>query len=815
MNRPINDPDDEIRRLRLLVKRLMEDQDHLRREISDLKKQLAGRDRAAADPMLLAERTDSFEVSTEPYTSPRPKQTPADPVFFRSLFRGREDVFACMWANARGRTGWSPACENEWVNGLCRKRGREVKCTDCPNRDFRQFTDQVIIDHLAGRHVVGVYPLLPSGDCRFLAIDFDGAAWCEDASAFLAVCAEHGIKPAVERSRSGAGGHLWIFFEGAVRASLARKLGSFLLTEAMSRRYEISMSTYDRLFPNQDNMPKGGFGNLIALPLQKEALANGNTCFLNSDFEPYDDQWGYLRTIERMSSRSLDDLSRKIARGEALGVGSRFADDDDRPWLTIPSRRHLPPPIEGFLTDTTRVVLGNLVYVEKKGLPDALLDHIRRLAAFQNPDFYKKQRLRLSTAFTPRMICCSEDFSDHLAIPRGCLGDLEALLGELGIQMKTTDERFAGEGVEADFLGELSPEQERAVEALLEHDTGVLVAPPGAGKTIMAIKALASRGTNALILVHTLTLMAQWQDRLSEFLCTGGNEAGRIGGDKERRTGRLDIGMLQSLVRKGEVKDLVTEYGLVIVDECHHVPAWSFEKVLREVKGRYVYGLTATPQRRDGHHPIILMQCGPVRHVLEREVAARGGAGAFSKCLVVRETSFRLSPQEGDLRIQDVYSELTADDQRNRMIVDDLVSSVREGRSPILLTERRRHLDTLVEMIGDRVDNLIVLHGGLTPKQRKAAMEELTAVPAREPRAIVATGRFIGEGFDDARLDTLLLAMPFSNRGTLIQYSGRLERIYSGKKEIRIFDYVDVNVGVLRGMFEKRMRGYRSIGYAF
>ena len=813
MNRLTNDPDDEIRRLRLLVKRLMEDQDHLRREIGDLRRQLAGRDRAIADPTLLAELTDSYEASTEPDIFPRPEKEPADPALFRSLFRGREDVFARMWTSARGRTGWSPACENEWADGLCRKKGREVKCADCPNRIFSQLTDQVIIDHLAGRHVVGVYPLLPPGDCCFLAIDFDGAAWREDASAFLAVCAEHGIKPAVERSRSGIGGHLWIFFEGAVKASLARNLGSFLLTEAMARRYEISMSTYDRLFPSQDNMPRGGFGNLIALPLQKEALANGNTCFLNSDFEPYDDQWGYLRSVERLSQRSLDDLGRRIARGEALGVGSRFADDADSPWLTIPSRRHLPPPIEGLRAKTARVVLGNLVYVEKKGLPDALLDRIRRLAAFQNPEFFKKQRLRLSTAFTPRMICCSEDFSDHLAIPRGCLGDLEALLGELGIQMMTIDERFTGDGIEADFLGELSPEQERAVEALLEHDTGVLVAPPGAGKTLMAIKALASRGTNALILVHTLTLMAQWQDRLSEFLDTGGNEAGLIGGDKERRTGRIDIGTFQSLVRKGKVKDLVTEYGLVIVDECHHVPAWSFEKVLREAKGRYVYGLTATPNRRDGHHPIILMQCGPVRHVLEREGAARGGAGEFFKRLIVRETSFRLTPQEGDLRIQDVYSELTADDLRNRIIVDDLVSSVREGRSPILLTERRRHLDTLVEMIAGRIDNLIVLHGGLTPRQRRAAMEKLAAVPAREPRAIVATGRFIGEGFDDARLDTLVLAMPFSNRGTLIQYSGRLERIYPGKKEIRIYDYVDVNVGVLRGMFEKRMRGYRSIGY--
>ena len=812
-NRSSGGRDEEIHRLRRLVKELLENQDRLEREIHDLKRRIGSREPVPVP--LGAEETSSFSINGQiegPSNAlPDSKHGLEDLSLFRSLFRGREDVFARMWRNAKGRTGYSPACNNEWVEGLCRKG--EVKCADCPHRELTPLTDEVLLDHLRGKQVIGVYPLLPSGECFFLAVDFDGAGWQEDASEFLAACGEHGIVPAVERSRSGEGGHVWIFFERAVKAVKARRLGSLLLTEAMSRRYEISMSTYDRFFPNQDLMPKGGFGNLIALPLQRTSLVKGNTCFLDNSFKPFPDQWRYLGSISRVGRQALDDLAGELTgRSKSMGVCSRFAEDKDKPWLTVPSKRFLPPPLKGPLPKTVKATLGNLVYVEKEGLPASLLDRIRRLAAFQNPEFYKKQNLRLSTALTPRMICCAEDFPDHVGIPRGCLGDLQLLLTGAGIQLSIKDERFMGTPIEAHFVGELDKEQESAVKDLLMHDTGVLVAPPGRGKTLMAIKAVTSRSTNTLILVHRRPLMEQWQERLTDFLEVAPETIGQIGGGREKRTGLIDIGMLQSLVRKGVVKDLVTEYGLVIMDECHHVPAVSFERALREVKARYVYGLTATPQRRDGHHPIVLMQCGPVRHMAEREGGDRDRPG-LAKRLIVRETGFRLAPREGDLRIQEVYSELVTDDIRNRMIVDDLVASVREGRCPLLLTERRQHLETLVNTIDDLVENLIVLHGGLTPKQRRAAMEKLASVPSGESRVIAATGRLIGEGFDDARLDTLFLAMPFADRNTLVQYSGRLERTHPGKTQIRIYDYVDTNVGMLRRMFEKRMRGYKSIGY--
>lgn len=739
---------------------------------------------------------------------------------FRTVFRGREDVFARRWENTKtGRSGYSPACRNEWEHGLCAKMNsggarRRATCGECSNQAFIAVSDDEVAKHLRGDQVMGVYPLLPDETCWFLAADFDKANWQDDISAFVETCTLNGVPVAIERSRSGNGGHTWIFFTSPVPAAVARKLGCFLLTEAMSRRHQLSMDSYDRLFPNQNTMPKGGFGNLIALPLQRQARNAGNTLFVDAEFKPHDDQWDFLAGIGRIDAvfahARADDATR---RGQVIGVcpADAFVEDDPTPWNRSPSGQSPPLVITEPLPLRVKVVLGQRLFIEKSGLPSPLLNQLKRLAAFQNPEFYKKQNLRLSTALTPRVIACAEDLPQHIALPRGCLSEAEALLGKHGVAVDIQDERETGKVVDFTFQGTLTPLQQQAVTAMLAHDTGVFVAPPGIGKTVVGIYLVAARKTNTLILVHRKPLLDQWIGQLAVFLGIEPRDIGQIGAGKTKSNGLLDVAMVQSLVRKGAVADLVAGYGQIIQDESHHCPAVSFERVLAEVKAKYVVGLTATPQRRDGHHPILHMQLGPVRFA----VAAKSQAARrpFDHRLVVRETSFSASELPGGAGIQDFYTRLAADQDRNDLVFDDLVQALAEKRSPILLTERRDHLEYFADRLQGLTRNLIVLHGGMKAKDRRDAIALLASIPDSEERLLIATGRYIGEGFDDARLDTLFLALPVSWKGTLIQYTGRLHRLHPGKVEVRIYDYVDSSVPVLRKMFEKRLRGYQAIGY--
>jgi superfamily II DNA or RNA helicase len=733
---------------------------------------------------------------------------------FRSLFRGRADLFPNRFVSMKtGKAGYAPACANKFVRGVCELP--KVKCGECLKQAFLPADDRAILDHLRGRHVMGVYPLLPDETCWFLAADFDKASWKEDVSAFRETCRELEVPCAIERSRSGSGAHAWFFFASPVQASLARKMGCYLITETMARRHELRMDSYDRLFPNQDTMPRGGFGNLIALPLQHEARKQGNTLFVDEGFQPWPDPWAFLASVPRMSAGKVESIAREAMQcGLVLGVRhpERTDDDDTLPWMRSPSGHRSSPKILEPLPAEVRAVRAQRIFVEKAGLPSPLLNHIKRLAAFQNPEFYKKQKMRLSTALTPRVIACAQDFSRHVALPRGCLGALERLLSEHGVRLVLDDQRVQGDPIPFEFHGDLTPLQRRAARTLLAHDIGVFVAPPGIGKTVLGIYMVALRKRSTLVLVHRRPLLDQWVAQLSMFLGAQTREIGRIGGGTSKPAGRIDVAMIQSLVRKDSVDDLVACYGHVIVDECHHVPAVSFERVLSETKARYVLGLTATPQRRDGHQPILEMQLGPVRFAVE----AKGHAAArpFEHRLLVRETGFRLSETREDASIQELYRALALDKARNRMILDDVLDALREKRSPILLTERRDHLEHLAECLRGPVPHLIVLQGGMSAKERKAAADRLDAIPACEASLVLATGRYIGEGFDSARLDTLFLAMPISWKGTLVQYSGRLHRLHPGKREVRIYDYVDSQVGTFARMFEKRMQGYRAIGYA-
>ena len=577
------------------------------------------------------------------------------------------------------------------------------------------------------------------------------------------------------------------------------------------------MGSYDRLFPNQDTMPRGGFGNLIALPLQYEPRRQGNSVFIDASFQAYSDQWSYLASLPRMAPSFVESLASEATR-RGLVIGVRLAeppDDEEEstPWKRRPSGCRRPPQVSFTeqLPREVRAVLAQRLFVEKASLPSPLLNEIKRLAAFQNPEFYKKQSLRLSTAMTPRVIACAEDLAQHVGLPRGCLCDLVELFHAHGVALKAEDQRQEGEALDVEFTGGLTAVQQEAAEALLRHDFGVLVAPPGVGKTVLGTCLVAKRGRSTLVLVHRQPLLDQWVAQLSMFLGIEEKEIGQIGGGKRKPNGRLDVAMIQSLVRQGRVDDLIETYGHVIVDECHHVPAVSFERVLSEVKARYVLGLTATPHRRDGHHPILEMQLGPVRFAVNpRSQAARR---QFDHRLIVRETAFRLDGSRTDTGIQGIYTELAKDEARNRLILDDVLHALEEGRSPILLTERRDHLEYFAEKLRGFVRHLVVLQGGMTAKERRDIGARLAAVPDGEERLVLATGRYIGEGFDDRRLDTLVLAMPVSWKGTLVQYTGRLHRLHPRKFEVRISDYVDREVPVLVRMFERRLRTYQAIGY--
>jgi superfamily II DNA or RNA helicase len=592
-------------------------------------------------------------------------------------------------------------------------------------------------------------------------------------------------------------------------------MGCYLLTEAMARRHQLSLASYDRLFPNQDTMPRGGFGNLIALPLQHEPRRQGNSVFVDKRFQAYTDQWAYLASVPRIDPATVEALAREAMR-RGLVVGVRFAEpadyEESTPWMRRSSGCSRRVPIPGPLPREVRAVLSQRLFVEKTDLPSPLLNEVKRLAAFQNPEFYKKQSMRLSTAMTPRVIGCAEELSGHIALPRGCRHELEKLLQEYEVGLVIEDQRHEGETLPVEFKGELTAIQQQAARALLQHDIGVFVAPPGIGKTVLGTYLVAKRARSTLVLVHRRPLLDQWVAQLSMFLGLEEKEIGQIGGGKRKPNGHLDVAMIQSLARLGQIDDIVDTYGQVIVDECHHVPAVSFERVLSEVKSRFVVGLTATPHRRDGHHPILEMQLGPVRFAVDpKSQAARR---PFDHRLIVRETAFRLDDARADVGIQDLYTALAGDEARNRLILDDVIHALEEGRSPILLTERRDHLEYLAEQMRGFVRHLMIFQGGMTDKERRKLGSRLADIPEGEERLVLATGRYIGEGFDDARLDTLFLAMPVSWKGTLVQYAGRLHRLHPKKAEVRIFDYVDREVLMLLRMFERRLRTYRAIGYA-
>jgi len=745
-------------------------------------------------------------LSAPSVTPPRPnshRSTEQKIALFRKLFCGRTDVYPKRWEKKDGsNAGYAPACGNEWITNLCDKK--RVKCSECGNRLLLPLTDQVIYDHLVGEHVVGAYPLLVDDTCHFLAADFDEADWREDAKAFAVSCHELGVPVAIEISRSGAGAHAWIFFSSAVSARDARRLGSAIISLTCARTRQLKLESYDRLFPNQDTLPNGGFGNLIALPLQKAAREKGFSLFVDDDLKPHADQWEFLASVRPMSLADLEStILRATGGGHPLDVAFITEEDELEPWKRRPIPKKLPGPLPEKLT----AVLANQIYFEKAQLPQALMNRLIRLAAFQNPEFYRAQAMRRSTWEFPRVIGCAENYPRHIALPRGCLDAATKLLDENGIGLDLTDERFAGESLSLKFAGQLRPDQEKAVKAMMAHDTGVLCAPTAFGKTVTAAALIARRGVSTLILVHRNELLKQWQERLRVFLGLDKGQLGTIGGGKRKPTGMVDIASMQSLFRGDEVSDVIEHYGHVVIDECHHLAARSYEKLFKAAKARYVLGLTATPIRRDGQHPIIFMQCGPIRHEASRPEGAPRSLMVIPRLLAAQPNS------DSAMAIQDVFRQLANSVERSRRIVDDVLHAYRSGRSILVLTERTEHLTTLEQALAGQIENLFALHGRMVRKQRAALFEALEALPGDAPRVLLATGRLIGEGFDHPPLDTLMLAMPISWKGTLQQYAGRLHREHASKSEVLIYDYVDTGNVMLERMWDKRQRGYRAMGY--
>ncbi len=745
---------------------------------------------------------------------------------FRSVFKGREEVFARRWYSATTqKSGYQPVCEREWNREFCDKR--KFKCAECPNRKFAPLSYNDIYNHLAGkdqcgRDVVGLYVIMQDDTCYFLCADFDDKncehGYQKDVLAFVGVCKDWSIPYYIERSRSGNGAHVWIFFENRIAASKARRLGNAIMTEAMQKDARLSFKSYDRFFPNQDSLPEGGFGNLVALPMQGNARRNGNSVFVDEKFQTYPDQWDILLHINKIQEDVVDQI---LDKHSVLPLGELSTTSEEKPWE---SPKSIPLDTNDFPKDIV-LTKANMLYIPLAGLTPKTINHLKRIAAFRNPDFYAKLGMRLSTYNVPRVISCSELTDDYLAMPRGCEEDVLEVFEENGVSVHIDDKTCMGRPIDAYFKGVLRKEQESAMQNMLAHNIGTLSATTAFGKTVFALAMIAQRKVNTLILVHNKALLEQWKQRIEDFLDINevieneGKRKGRksvsvvgvLHSGKNSIHGIIDIALIQSCLDDNGAKPFVKDYGMIIVDECHHVSSVSFEHVLKQITAHYVYGLTATPIRKDGHQPIIFMQCGRIRYTADATMQI--GSQSFERVLVPRFTTYRNVNPDGKETFTQTIQKLAEDEVRNSLIVDDVKKVLQEKRTPIILTSLTSHVRKLVQMLESSAGHVIALVGADSVKEKKLAMTHLSSIPPSESMVVVATGKYIGEGFDYPRLDTLFLALPISWKGNIQQYAGRLHREYKGKTEVRIYDYVDIHIPVCDSMYRKRLRGYKGVGY--
>ncbi|MCX6077387.1 MAG: DEAD/DEAH box helicase family protein [Campylobacterales bacterium] len=679
---------------------------------------------------------------------------------FKSLFIAREDVFPTYWISKDGtKKGYSPVAYTFRGN------------------DYVPIDDNIIQKHLEGKIRLGTYAVINQTMAKFLVIDLDKASFIEDTRAINQICKEFNILPLIELSKSGNGIHIWFFFDGLVLASSVRKLGDILITKAMDIGNGIDMSSYDRMFPNQDFVATDALGNLVALPLQYTSRIENKTVFIDIDtMQPFPDQWSILKNVSKISSSKLLNILQNTIVSNTGEVDSLM------PWEIKQSK-----PIS--FPKTTKAIIYEALYIEKMELSKTLLNTLQRLASFTNPEFYIRQNLRKSTFNTPRVISLFDLNERYVILPRGLITKVQDLFTSNNATLTIEDERFTKNIDKPKFIIKLRDEQKIAFDKILKNNYSILIAPPGFGKTAIASAVIAKRGVNTLILVHKITLLEQWADRLSEYFEIDKKIIGQLGKGKKKLTSNIDIAMLQSLKNKPE---LIEDYSQIIIDEAHHIPAVSFEVPLKKFKGKFVVALSATPKRQDGMHPIMSMQCGEIVHEVKRNKEQ-------TNILKSIRTNFEAYKNEFTM----ILGELIEDFDRNELIISEIEKL--HGRKVLIISERIEHLNILYHGLKSKNIKSTLLYGGMGTKIQRVALAE-----AHEANIILSTSGYIGEGIDFAHLDTIVFTMPISYQGRIIQYLGRVGR--RGQKCLAI-DFVDENVAMLKSSFTKRLKGYTQMGY--
>lgn len=760
---------------------------------------------------------------------------------FFARFWGREDVYAKRSVNKKtGKAGYFPQCDNFWYYGVCPKANKvKIQCNKCENQSYSKLGIVQVMEHLKGEKedasdVIGVYPLLPDDTCRFIVFDFDnhekGAEekdfantddkWKEEVDAVRTICKEQGIDALVERSRSGRGAHLWIFFAERIPAKLARKFGFALLDKGAETVNMKSFRYYDRMLPAQNHVSDGSIGNLIALPLQGQALKEGNSAFIDGNWNAYPDQWKALMQTKRLSKEKLEGCIKNWLPENPFESGGENEETRIKPW-EYQQKFH-----QEDITGSMKIVLSNLIYVDTKNLKYRLQNQVRRLAAFLNPVYFKNQRIGYSNYQESRTVYMGQDESGYIGIPRGLYDELMQRCHEAGIKCHIEDERTVGRIIDVTFQGKLRESQVPAVEKMLEHDTGILSAATAFGKTVVCSKLIAERKVSTLILLESSALIGQWMDALQDFLdireqlpeyqTPSGRTRkrksviGRIQGAHDSSTGIIDIAMVGSLCKKGEIHPRLQEYGLVIMDECHHAATATVIEILQAVKAKYVYGVTATPMRSDGLEKIGYMLLGNIRY---RYTAKDRAKEQGIEHLVYPRFTRVAYPRSQEMHINDAYMLIKDNEVRNGQIAADVKKCIDYGRTPVVLTRYKEHASLLSEKLQVYADKLFLLSGDKSKKELQKIREQMEEVSADETMILVATGQMVGEGFDCPRLDTLIMATPVSWKGIVEQYAGRLNRDYAGKKNVVIYDYVDSHIDKFDKMYGKRLKAYRQIGY--